>query len=157
MKNIILTLVIALVSGVVSFAQNGDLIEDQNPNYMNSMRKYMDSKDDIIATQGTTQQDTYYVFDRYENKLQKKINKQENKHERRLAKINNRGRAIPYNPYLMGGTGFGVTPWMGTGFNSGIGFNRGFNNRYCPPGGFNQFNNFHSPWNRGGAGFGWGW
>jgi hypothetical protein len=156
MKNIFLTMVIGLIFGTISFAQNGDLIEDQNPNYMNSMRKYMDSKDDIIATQGTTEQDTYYVFDRYENKLQKKINKQENKHERRLAKINNRGRVIPYNPHLMG-TGFGVTPWIGTGFNSGIGFNRGLNNRYCPSPGFNQFNNFHNPWNRGGTGFGWGW
>lgn len=154
MRITILTMLMLLFSGFFLNAQNGTTLEpDQNPNYMNSMRKYMDSKDDINAKQGTTEQDTYESYDRYESKIQKKINKSENKQERRLAKINARSRVVPYNPSFLGGNTFGVQPWIGTGFYGGMQFNRGLNNRFnCPPGGFNNFN----PWHRG-PGWGWGW
>lgn len=153
MKKLVLALFFAFLGGSFLQAQN-NMLEDQNPNHMKSMQKYMDKKDELNSTQSTTSQQTYYVYDRYEFKINRKINKQDNKQERRLAKINNRGRMNAISPFQRGG--FGVSPFMGFGMNNGIGFNQGYGNfnRNCPQG-FNNFNNGFNLWNNGGFGFNW--
>ena len=89
-------------------AQQTDLT-DQNPNYAKSMEKYMTIKDDLLKTQSTTLQNTYKAIDDIELKKERRALKRSNRHERRLARINNRGyyfndfyNYTPYNYYWSG-------------------------------------------------------
>ncbi len=108
MRNLLFAI---LICPVVALAQN-ELLTDQNPNYMKSLEKYQKISAETNLTQSTTKQDTYYVYDRYEEKLKKKANKTEYKQERRLARINNRpsyngGYYNRYHSYSR--------PWLGVG------------------------------------------
>jgi hypothetical protein len=84
-------------------AQSDSLLPDQNPNYKKSMEKYMAIKDDYISKEGTTLQNTYKAIDDMEAKKERKALRKEQRHERRMARINNRGHYRYYSqPYYFG-------------------------------------------------------
>lgn len=103
-----------------------DLVPDQNPNYKRSMEKYMAQKDELLKNEGKTVQATYKAIDDMEIKQQRKDQRRLFRQERRLARINNRGRF--YSPYYYGN---GYSPY-GYGYNN-YGYNNfGYNYGYSP-------------------------
>lgn len=116
---------------------------DQNPNYLRSMEKYMNRKDELLANQGETVQETYkaiqYWYDRQEAKQQWKIDRIEFRKQLRLERARR--------------------PVINNGWNGGWGWNRGFgwNRPWVQP--FGGLNYFDGDWHwRYGLNFGlWPW
>lgn len=150
MKNIVFTLMIMSLIGQ-AFGQS--LEKDQNPNYETSLKKYSEELKKSSNTMGTTVQDTYKAIDEWQDRKDAKIANRrlriENRHERRMARINGRrgfyganpgiyynypyyDNFHPTNPYFSnrynGRRGIGVYPRIGCGI--GIGANIGFGNAY---------------------------
>ncbi len=75
-----------------------ELAPDQNPNYKNSMEKYVTNKDELLKTEGTTVQDTYKAIDDMQIRQERRDLRRAYRQERRLARINNCG--YYYSPYL---------------------------------------------------------
>ena len=107
-------------------AQN-KLAPDQNPNYMKSLEKYMEKKDELIKHQGTTIQDTYEAIDDIQIKKDRKKLKRANRQKRRMARIENNG----YNNY-------NYIPYR---YNYSSSFNNGYQNGY-------GYNNFYRQYNQ---------
>lgn len=97
-------LILAMV-GVYSLkAQNTVLAPDQNPNYMKSQEKYMAKKDELIASEGETIQQTYVAIDEFQKNKKARIarrhQRQEWRQDRRMARIQNGYYGYGYyNPY----------------------------------------------------------
>jgi hypothetical protein len=92
MKNILLLIAITL-----GFAVQAQEVADQNPNYRQSRDYYMQQKNDYVANQGTTVQETYKAIDELEEKRLLRQRRREirverpiRRHERRMARIKNR-------------------------------------------------------------------
>ena len=117
---------------VISFTYTANaqenLAPDQNPNYKRSMEKYMAMKDDLVKTEGTTIQATYKAIDDVQLKQERKLLRQSNRQDRRMARINSRGRNNGYySPYTYTPYNFGYNNWS-PGYNN-FGYNNyGYNN-----------------------------
>lgn len=107
MKNLINIAFISLAFVTVTVAQS---VNDQNPNFENSLKKYEIKKDMAGAQQSVTLQETYEVTDWREVKAEEKKLKAERKHELKKMRIerdaqnrrlynNNYGRYNRYNHY----------------------------------------------------------
>lgn len=109
------------------------LLPDQNPNYRNSMEKYMAEKDELLKNQGKTIQNTYKAIDDMELKAERKAQRKMFRQERRLARINN--RSYYYNPGMnMGYNPYGYNYGMNYGYN-----NFGYNGGYYAPTMYNPY------------------
>lgn len=103
MKVILFLSLFLTFSSIITFGQTNP---DQNPNYKNSMDKYMSLKDSSHAFMSTTIQEIYNVVDWAEEKQKEKDLKKERKHELRKLRIeaNNQNRRFRnrrgYNPYF---------------------------------------------------------
>ncbi|MTG96954.1 MULTISPECIES: hypothetical protein [Myroides] len=118
MKNLVKIFGIVLgtvLIGQVSYGQ--ELVEDQNPNYRNSMYKYVAIKDSLTTTLSTTVQDTYKAYDWYEAKQERKAQRKLWKHEERMARAKY-GRNHYYSDYY--GNSYGG---YYNGYNSGWNWN----------------------------------
>lgn len=142
MKNKIIITTLLLLGGFfanVAKAQQGKLLPDQNPRFMESQAKYTAMADTITALQGTTAQNTYKAFDWYQDKLERRQQRREWRHQEIMS------GAYSYPSWGLGvysGYSYPFNNW-GYGFNNGWGGNR---------------------WGRGGwwgprasVGFGFGW
>ena len=111
----ILLILLFCAIGLAAFAQTKVTIDDQNPRYRESLEKYMDIKDELLANQGETVQNQYkaiqYWYDRYNAKQKWKAEKKEFRKQLRLE------RARRPRVY-------------GAGFGNGIYGNRNRYNRY---------------------------
>ncbi len=104
-----------LFTGFASLkAQN--LVPDQNPNYYQSMQQYMNDST-YISMQGETVQRTYDAIDPYQDAIDARNERRNNRiayrHERRMARIENNRYYYRY-PYIYNGY-------------------YGFGNRFCAP------------------------
>ncbi|MES2808737.1 MAG: hypothetical protein V4619_08945 [Bacteroidota bacterium] len=77
---IALLLTAGLYNGDVS-AQQSRLLPDQNPRYMESQAKYAAMADTLTSLQGTTVQNTYKAFDWYQDKLERRQQRREWRHQ----------------------------------------------------------------------------
>jgi hypothetical protein len=85
-------------------AQNEALLPDQNPNYMNSQKKYMDKREEASSSQGQTVQNTYQAIDEFQRnkkqRIERRMQRRQWRHQEQMAYYNN---AYPnsyyYNPY----------------------------------------------------------
>jgi len=132
-----LFIIAALVAGCFySFnvsAQQSSLVQDQNPRYKESERKYARIADTLNSEHGTTIQNTYKAFDWYEAKQERRQQNREWRHEERLnggyydytpSWSLYGGYSYPFNSYRgYGGYGFG-NHWGGgrSRFGVGVGF-----------------------------------
>lgn len=95
MKKAIFT-IITLGLFSLGFSQNTTLVEDQNPNYMQSQDKYMAAAETHTTLQGTTAQETYKAIDPLEEKRELRALRRSYRaqrplwrHQRRLERIKN--------------------------------------------------------------------
>ncbi len=84
MKTIIITTLITLLSSASIFSQS---IEDQNPNFEKSLKKYDLKKNMAADQQSVTVQETYKVEDWRDVKAEQKELKAERRHELRKMRI----------------------------------------------------------------------
>jgi uncharacterized protein YxeA len=82
MKTLLSVAVLLFISSTINAQQNSD----QNPNYHKSMDYYMKQKDELQKTMNTTVQNTYRAFDWYQNKLDKKQQRIDNRQQVRIAR-----------------------------------------------------------------------
>lgn len=94
------------------------LLPDQNPNYKRSMEKYMQKKDELTKTEGETVQATYKAIDDMQIKQERKDLRRDQRHERKLARINSRRRGFNNN--------FGYSPYAYAPYNNGYNYNYGY-------------------------------
>jgi hypothetical protein len=129
-----LGLVVIMANSSTINAQS-ELAPDQNPNYKKSMDKYMAEKDELLKNQGKTIQATYKAIDDMELKQERKAQRITYRQERRLARINNRGRSRGYySPYYSSYNPYGYNYGSNYGYNN-YGYNNfGYNNGYSPVG-----------------------
>jgi len=65
-------------------AQQGPLVQDQNPRHMESERKYARVADTLNCEHGTTIQNTYKAYDWYEARQEQRQQNRAWRHEERL-------------------------------------------------------------------------
>jgi hypothetical protein len=132
-----ITLVLATLFGIQTISANAtldSLAPDQNPNYKRSLEKYMAIKDDYIKKEGTTIQNTYKAIDDMEAKKERRALRKERRHERRMARINNRRYYNNcYSPYYYGYNSFNNYGWDGYYHNRPYGYNNWRYNNACRP------------------------
>ena len=63
MFRIFTTILAVCVAGSTFAQQTNSLAPDQNPNYMVSQLKYMNTKDSLLSNENTTVQETYKAYD----------------------------------------------------------------------------------------------
>lgn len=140
MKNIISSFI--ALFGIVSFSYGQEA--DQNPNYQSSLDHYTQKLENSDNTQGTTAQETYKPIDEWQDEKDLKIaNKQlaiENKHERKMARINNRNRySSSYSPYYTPSVYGNYSNAYGSRNNYSVGY--GYRNNYRPTSSFHRQSN----------------
>jgi len=79
-----LTLYILLFIGAGHVVAQDSLENDQNPAYMNSLVKYSAASDSLLASQGTTVQQTYKAYDWYQAREERRALRRERRHQERL-------------------------------------------------------------------------
>lgn len=98
--NSILFLVVVFIA-TLSFSQEATLVEDQNPNYKESMSKYQQIDSTYILTQGSTKQETYVAIDPLEERRQLRSLRRKHRANRLLWRHQERmelaRNGIPYN------------------------------------------------------------
>ncbi|MEC4112536.1 hypothetical protein [Myroides pelagicus] len=117
MKNWIKIFGIAL--GLLSVGQTvhaQELVEDQNPDYRNSMYKYVAISDSLTTTLSTTIQDTYKAYDWYEVKQERKAQRKLWRHEERMTRAKY-GRSY-YNDYYGNGYNGYYNSYYNNGYNN---------------------------------------
>lgn len=108
---------------------------DQNPNYKESQVKYIEQKEALTKDQGQTIQDTYEAYDWTENKLKKKNERIQRRHNVRMIRHQRHTVCHSSNGYN-----------YNNGYNNNNGYyNNGYNNNY----GGNNYSNSVTNW--GGA------
>jgi hypothetical protein len=137
MKKSIFTVIFLLNVGLFANklkAQQSNLIADQNPRYLESQTKYMAMADTLTASQGTTIQNTYKAYDWYQDKLERRQQRREWRHQE-----------------IMSGA-YSYPSW------------RSYGGYSYPFGGFGYGNGWGNSWGRGGywgprasVGLGFGW
>jgi len=98
---------------------------DQNPNYYKSRDKYMAKSEELLANQGKTIQETYKAIDDMQLKQERKDLARQRRHERRMARIQSRGRYYYGNNYYNSGY-----------YGNGYGYNSNYYNGYANPYGY---------------------
>ncbi|MFD2865290.1 hypothetical protein [Mucilaginibacter antarcticus] len=123
MKSKIIIIALLLIEGLCSVrvnAQSG-LLADQNPRYMESQAKYTAMADTLTALQGTTVQKTYKAFDWYQDKLERRQQRREWRHQEVMSGAYSypswglySGYSSPYGNF---GYGYGLgSQWGRNGF-----------------------------------------
>jgi len=112
---VITTLLLLVVAATLQAQTSTELVPDQNPNYLQSQARYTKFRDSLVQYQNTTVQQTYKAFDWYQEKLDRKNTRFDNRQQRRV------NRSM-YQNYL-----FDANPWYGLGWNN-WGRNRFFPN-----------------------------
>ncbi|MFY7964614.1 MAG: hypothetical protein ACOVO1_06935 [Chitinophagaceae bacterium] len=82
MKTSLLTIAFFMLCSLV----NAQDVPNQNPNYKQSMDYYMKHKDELIKSMNITPQETYKAFDWYQNKLDRRQARRDNRFQIRLAR-----------------------------------------------------------------------
>ena len=115
---IAIALLVNTIAGAQTSTETATLLPDQNPNYKNSIEKYSTAQsNDVIAKEGTTVQQTYKAIDEFELKKENKLLRQQQRQDRRLARINARHR--PTNRYYQNGYNNGYYGNNQNGYNNG--------------------------------------
>ncbi|MEJ7609881.1 MAG: hypothetical protein WKF88_01740 [Ferruginibacter sp.] len=108
MKKILLSLFI-ISAGFTATAQ--ELAPDQNPNYKQSLEKYLAAKDNLQATMNTTVQSTYKAYDWSTAKSERKAERRNDRREnRRYNGVNNYNQYGYNQPYYGPGNGYYYYP-----------------------------------------------
>ncbi len=115
-----LTLLFFLAGTAYLHAQQAT-VPDQNPEYMQSQRKYMGIKDSVLATSNTTVQNTYKAYDFYQNRLERRALRRERRYNLQLTRAENGW----YPSYNYGYNGYNAFPYYGSRFIPNIGFRSG--------------------------------
>lgn len=66
---------------IISHAQDGSLLPDQNPRFAESVNKYSKIADSLTRSQGTTVQQTYKAYDWYEAREERRQLRRERNHQ----------------------------------------------------------------------------
>ena len=136
------SILILAMAGVYTLkAQTTALAPDQNPNYMKSQEKYMAKKDELIASEGETIQQTYVAIDEFQkNKKARIANRQQRRgwrQDRRMGRIQNGYYRYGYNnPY-------GYNNGYNNGYYNG---NYGYNNGYYNGNGYKNYGYYSPGW-----------
>jgi opacity protein-like surface antigen len=121
MKKVLLTMMIAIAS-IATQAQ--EIVQDQNPNYKQSMDKYAASKESLQTTMNTTVQSTYKAYDWSTAKAERQKDKRDFRRQRQLYSIYN-GYGDDYYDDDYG--------YRNNRYNNGYNnyrYNNGYNNNY---------------------------
>ena len=113
--------IFGLACSISSYAQQANLVKDQNPRYEESRAKYMNMSDSLTRNQGTTIQETYKAYDWYEAREEKRKLRRETNYQNSLLNYSLYGG--PYFYPTMRYNNFGY------GYGQGFGY-RNFGNRY---------------------------
>lgn len=125
---IIAALLVGSFYTTIAKAQQIALVQDQNPRYRESERKYARVADTLNSQHGTTIQNTYKAYDWYEARQERRQQNREWRHEERL-----NGGYYDYtpswgyygnyaSPFNYGNYGYG-NRWGGRGrFSVGVGY-----------------------------------
>lgn len=93
-------------------------VENQNPNYEESQEYYLEVKDSLTQTQGTTFQDTYKAYDWYEAREERRALRRANRHEVRMNR--NYYGGYDYSSYSYYPRYYNYSRWIPTiGFRTG--------------------------------------
>lgn len=93
-------------------------VENQNPNYEESLEYYMEVKDSLTQTLGTTLQDTYKAYDWYEAREERRAQRRANRHELRMNRNYYSGYDYPSYSYYP--NYYNYSRWIPTiGFRTG--------------------------------------
>jgi hypothetical protein len=115
-----LTLLFFLAGSLYLHAQQA-AAPDQNPDYIQSQRKYMGIKDSLLTASNTTIQDTYKAYDFYQAREERRALRRERRYNLRLTRAENSWYPY-YNNYNYGYNAF---PYYGSRFIPNIGFRSG--------------------------------
>lgn len=89
------------------YAQNNDLLKDQNPRYQESRAKYNERADSLNRTQGSTVQSTYKAYDWYEAREERRKLRRERNFQLNLNGGYYYGSPYYYPSISYGNYGFG--------------------------------------------------
>lgn len=93
-------------------------VADQNPNFEESMDMYMQQKDSLLHTLGTTPQQTYKAHDWYEAREERRALRKAYRHQERMNRSYYYGYASPYYSYYP--NYYNYTRWLPSiGFRAG--------------------------------------
>lgn len=94
-----LIIMVGLLAGItyanVSYAQQTDLVADQNPRYAESVNKYSKMADSLTRNQSATVQETYKAYDWYTAREERRQLRRERNYQLAL----NSGYYYGYNNY----------------------------------------------------------
>ncbi|MCP9752576.1 hypothetical protein [Ferruginibacter sp. HRS2-29] len=96
MKKILLSFFVAL-AGFAAHAQETTLAPDQNPRYAESRDRYIKAQDQLLVNMNTTVQQTYKAYDWYEAKQERKLQRYNDRRERRLLRAQYGNFYSPYD------------------------------------------------------------
>lgn len=116
------TLLVLFFTGTIFLRAQAITEPDQNPNYAQSMHKYMGSKDSLLAYANTTIDQTYKAYDFYQARLERRQQRRDRRYNVRMIRAEN----SYYPSYNYGG----YSPWNSWGnyggrFIPNIGFRSG--------------------------------
>ncbi len=135
-------IILAMVGVYTLKAQNTTLAPDQNPNYMKSQEKYMAKRDELIASEGETIQQTYVAIDEFQKnkkaRLARRAQRQSWRQDRRMARIQNGYGYRRYSYYAPYGGYYGNNGY----YNGNYGYNNGYYNGY----GYNNYGYYSPGW-----------
>jgi len=83
MKRILLSFFVVLTA-FAAHAQEATLAPDQNPRYAESRDRYVKAQDQLLQNMNTTVQQTYKAYDWYEAKQERKLQRYNDRRDRRL-------------------------------------------------------------------------
>ena len=93
-------------------------VENQNPNYEESLEYYMGVSDSLTQAMGTTVQDTYKAYDWYEARAERRAERRANRHEVRMNRNYYSGYSYPSYSYYP--NHYNYSRWIPTnGFRTG--------------------------------------
>jgi glycogen synthase len=145
MKKKLLTIWLAIAS-VATYAQDA-LVQDQNPNYKQSMDKYAATKDGLQSTMNTTVESTYKAFDWSTAKAERQQERRDFRRQRQLYGIYNGYGNDYYDDDDYG--------YRNNRYNNG--YNNGYNNYRYNNGYNNNYNNYNRRYNNRNRCFFWFW
>lgn len=120
----IMSCVAGLVLTTTGYAQNNDLLKDQNPRYQESRAKYIEQADSLNRTQGSTVQKTYKAYDWYEAREERRKLRRERNFQLNLNSGYYYGSPYSYPSISYGNYGFGGRFGYGGYFGHGWGNSR---------------------------------
>lgn len=104
------TLLMLFFTGTIFLHAQAVTEPDQNPNYGQSMHKYMGSKDSLLAYANTTIDQSYKAYDFYEARLERKQLRRDRRYNIRMTRAEN-----SYYPSYNYGNYGGYNSWNNWG------------------------------------------